>query len=119
MGGPGGDVLYRVFKGESATASIGKVSDEPLSLATSSASVTGTSAELVAANASDVTREVLIFVPSDADTGIHIADDGDAATTSDFLIPPGGTVSITTLEAINAIRAGSTNVTVYLILGTV
>lgn len=76
--------------------------------------VGSSSAELIAATVG--IRPVLISVPTSADTGICINFDA-AATTSNFLIESGGALKVNTAQQIRAIRAGSTNVTAYVLTG--
>lgn len=82
--------------------------------APTSVSVTGSSAEIVAASAG--IRHVVISVPTTADTGIYV-NFGAAATSSNFLIEAGGALKLNTPQQIRAIRAGSTNVTAYVMTG--
>ena len=97
-------------------SSIGKVSDEPLTFTAPDASTVGsTSAELVAASAAP-TRNVVISIPNTATGGIHINFDA-AATTSKYLLQPGDRLALSTLQQIRAIRAGASDVTVYVLTG--
>lgn len=77
-------------------------------------SVTGTSAEIVAASTG--IRHVVLSVPTSADTGIYV-NFGAAATSSNFLIESGGALKVNTPQQIRAIRAGSSNVTAYVMTG--
>lgn len=98
--------------------SIGQVSDEPLTFTAPDASVVGAaSAELVAAG-TGTGRTVIISVPSTATAGIHV-NFGAAATTNKFLIQPGGSLTLVTEQQIRAIRAGASDVTVYVLTGVV
>lgn len=80
------------------------------------ATVTNASAALVAAG-SGVSRYVVIMVPKGATTGIRIAFGATAASSTTYLIEPGVTLYLNTIQAINAIRAGGSDVTVSVITG--
>lgn len=100
-----------------AGSSIGQVSALPLTWTAGTVnSISNASEELVAAGTGSG-RTVWIKVPVGAVTGICIAFGATAATTSTTLIEPGETVFISTAQAINAIRAGGTDVSVYTAVG--
>lgn len=84
--------------------------------AAADASVTGTSAALVAAG-SGTSRYVIIYVPNGATTGIRINFGATAADATSPLIEPGERVYLNTIQAVNAIRAGASNVTVSIFTG--
>lgn len=97
-------------------AAIVEVSDADETLTIPDAVTVGsTSTALVAAGSTGL-REIVISVPRSADTGIHI-NVGAAATTAKFLIEAGGTLTLNTNQAVNAIRAGAADVTTYTITG--
>lgn len=73
------------------------------------------SGELLPAGGSIGARTVVISVPRGEDTGIHINDSSDA-TTSKFLIEAGGSATVMTNGSITAIRGGSADVRVFLIV---
>lgn len=99
-----------------ASSSLGQVSDLPLTwTVVASNSITNASEEIVAA-AAGVGRTVVIVVPPGSDTGVCINFGATAATTSSLLLPPGFYV-FNTAQAINAIRAGASDVTVYCAVG--
>lgn len=96
---------------EQTNRSIGKVGEEPGSQSLSDRITIGSgSTQLIAASPA-VSRGVLIIVPSDAVTGVHINMDG-AATVNEALLPPGFVGTINTLDAINMIRGGASDVVV-------
>lgn len=115
---------YQATKRDTAGVSTGKVSDEPLTYTMSQVTVgVGSGTLLAAAAASTITRTVTIFVRSNAaaDTNglaITINDTGAAVVATHFGIPPGGSVTLTTLDALTAIRNGASDVTAYLLVGT-
>lgn len=99
-------------------ASGGQVSDEPITWGTpSQVSVTG-SDTTVAAAGTGTGRVVKLYVPVAATAGIYVNLNG-AATTSHYLIEPGTSETFPTEQAIQGIRAGGSNVTVYVMIGTV
>lgn len=110
---------HEPFKRDKASASLGQVSDEPLTFTNDGViTVTNASGTLLAAGTGNG-RQIWIKVPITADTGICINFGGAAATTSTQLVEPGETVFIPCEQAITAIRAGSTNVSVYVSHGVV
>ena len=74
-------------------------------------------ANLVAAGAAATLRRITVWVPNGSDTGIYCNPAG-TATSSHFLIPPGGHGIWDTNQALSAIRAGSADVTAYVQVGT-
>lgn len=72
--------------------------------------VTGVDSVIVAASSG--IRLVVLSVPTSADTGIYV-NVAAAATSSSFLVEAGGVWRANTAQAIHALRAGSTNVTAY------
>lgn len=80
-------------------------------------SVTGTSAAIIAQLvATAAIRHIVISVPTSADSGIYV-NVGATATSSHFLVEAGGALKLNTPQAIHAIRAGSSNVTAYILTG--
>jgi hypothetical protein len=77
---------------------------------------TGTSGTLYAAS-SGAPREVTVSLLAAADTGIHVGF-GATATSSMFLIQPGQAITFNGRQSITCIRAGSANVTAYLLPGS-
>ena len=77
-------------------------------------SVTGTDSTIIAASAG--IRHNVVSVPTSADTGVYL-NVGAPATTASFLCEAGGVWKANTSQAIHAIRAGSTNVTAYVMTG--
>lgn len=109
---------FQPFKRNATSVSIGQVSSEPLTWTASDAATVGAaSAELVAAG-TGTGRIVRIKVPVSATTGICI-NFGAAATTVKHLIEPGETEFLATEQQIRAIRAGASDVTVYVSVGVV
>lgn len=96
---------------------IGLLSSDPYdAINPSQAAVDDSGTELIAEDTDLTGRDVTIYIKEDADTGIYINVNG-AATTDHFLLEPGKSIPISTLQAINAIRAGTTNVTAYILAG--
>lgn len=85
--------------------------------ATPDAATVAADGSLVLVAGSTTTREVTISVPATADVGIHINFDDDA-TTAKFLIEKGTRYTLRTQQEIRAIKGGSADVTVYLLVGT-
>ena len=100
-----------------ASSSLGKVLDQPLTYSASQATVAVASAQVLAADSTNNTRKVTLFVPSTADTGITINFGAAAVVATHFFIPAGGTLEISTLQAIHAIRNGAADVTLYILSG--
>lgn len=104
--------------GANRASSAGQVSDEPLTWDTpAQVSVTGSDTTIAAAG-TGVGRVVKLYVPVAAVSGIYVNLNG-AATTSHYLIEPGTSEVFPTEQAIQGIRAGGTNVTVYVMIGAV
>lgn len=93
-----------------------EVAEADLTITVPNAVTVGSSSSTIVASATSGERDILISVPTTADTGIHV-NVGAAATTSKFLIQSGGRLVLNTNQAVHAIRAGSADVTAYLITG--
>lgn len=107
---PGDSSWFQQGPGNSAS-SLGKVQTAPGTMSLSSRiTVTNATTAIIAASTA-LSRTILIVVPQSADTGVHI-NFGASATTSEFLCPPGFVGSFDTLQALNGIRGGSTNIVV-------
>lgn len=79
------------------------------------ATVTAVDSTIVAAGATGE-RDIVVAVPTTADTGIYV-NFGAAATSSKFLMQPGSSLKANTNQALHALRAGAADVTVYLMTG--
>ncbi len=84
---------------------------------TASVSCTGTSGTLVAA-ATGAPREATLSIPSTADTGVYITFGSTAATSSYFLLSAGQAMTVSGVQAVNCIKANSSNVSVSVLVGT-
>lgn len=93
-----------------------EVAEADLTITVPNAVTVGSTSSTIVASATSGERDILISVPTTADTGIHV-NVGAAATTSKFLIQSGGRLVLNTNQAVHAIRAGSADVTAYLITG--
>lgn len=114
MNGRGSE--FQAYRLNAANVSVGQVSSEPLTwTVTAKNSVSSTSEEIAAAG-TGAGRTVLIKVPTSATTGICI-NFGAAATTSSYLIEPGEARSFATEQQVQAIRAGASDVDVYVVIG--
>lgn len=100
-----------------ASSSLGQVSSQPLTWAVTAKNSVTNASETIAAAAAGVGRTVGIKVPVTATTGICIDFGATAATTNSFLVEPGETLFISTTQAVNAIRAGASDVDVYVMIG--
>lgn len=109
---------FQATKRDTAGVSTGKVSDEPLTFtSTKTATAGGVSTTLLAAAAAGtITQTVTLSILANADTGVYI-NFGGAATTNNYLIQPGGSLTVTTLQSITGLKAGTAEVTVYLVNG--
>jgi len=74
----------------------------------------GAAASDAFAASSDVSRTILLTALDAADTGAYIEVGGDAGTTK-YLLEPGRTITITTLERVSVIRAGAVDVVLHCI----
>ena len=107
-----------------AASSIGKILDEPLTYTMSQVTVAvGSGTLLAAAAAGTVSRTVTIYVRPNAvvdanSLAITINIGGAAVVATHFPIGADSSVTITTLDAITAIRNGGTDVVAYLLVGT-
>lgn len=107
-----------------ASSSLGKVSDQPLTYATPTQVVVAVGSTAILATSTAITRTYTLFIPANAAVdangyAIFINPAGAAATTSHFGIPAGGSVTLTSLQAVNGIRAGSSDVTIMVLAGSV
>lgn len=98
-------------------SSLGQVSDEPLTWTVADAVTVGAASGTLVAAATGIGRLVGISVPNTATGGVHINLGGGAATTNKYLLQPGDRIFIPTEQAITAIRAGASDVTVYTMVG--
>lgn len=99
-------------------SSLGMVSGQPMNWTVIAVNSVSNTSEEIAPAASGIGRVVRIKVPSTATTGVCI-NFGAAATTSSHLIEPGEAVAFNTTQQIQAIRAGSVDVNVYVVTGVV
>ena len=112
-------VTFRHQKPGQKAYSSGQVSEEPLTYAFPDAVTIGAASTVIlAAASSGVGRVVILYVPEAAVGGVHLNVAG-AATTSKFLLEPGKSIPLNTLQEIRGIRAGASDVTVYLYHGVV
>lgn len=110
MSGPGPGSWVQSGPGNAAS-SLGKVQTAPGTPSLSDRITVGSTTTAIIAASTALSRTILIYVPSTADTGVHL-NFGASATTSEFLAPPGFVGSFDTLQALNGIRGGSTNIVV-------
>jgi len=107
---------YQATKRDTAGVSTGKVSDEPLTFTMTNVTTAGGASTALLTASTGITRTVTLSILAAADTGVYI-NAGAAATSANYLIQPGGSLTITTLQVLNGIRAGSAEVVVYIASG--
>lgn len=103
-------------------SSSGKTSDEPLTYDATQVTAGAASGALIASSTA-ISRTVTIFIPANATVdanGLAVTVNFGAAAVvaADFPIPAGGTLTVTTLQAINVIRNGASDVTCYVLAGS-
>lgn len=91
-----------------------EVADADMMLTVPNAVTVGVADSTIIAAGTTGERDIVISVPTTADTGIYV-NAGAAATTSKFLVQAGGRLFLNTNQAIHALRAGAADVTAYII----